>query len=408
MWEKTFGGTGRDWASFIKQISDGGYIVCGSTNSFGFGSWDVYVLKLDSNGNKTWEGTFGGSGQDFGSAIQQTIDGGYIFTGVTYSFGINGDVYVVKTDSNGNKIWEKNLGGSGNDQGSSIQQTTDGGYTIGGLTDPSWPAGPAAEDFYIVKLDVSGNAVWGKTYGGAGRDIGSAIEQTTDGGYIATGSTNSMGAGNFDFYIIKLDNTGNKIWEKTYGGSGSDRAFFVQQTTDGGYVVAGATLSFGAGAFDAYVLKLNSLGQIVPVITSISPNSSPNSAPVSVLIEGSNFKQGAAVKLQLAGQADILGTSVQVLSSSEIRCIFDITGTTKGFWDVVVTNPDAVEGRLTGGFEVIGPQPVISSVTPDWGVNTGSVTVVIAGRNFHPSQSTAALKRSGQPDIDEKRSRKNR
>jgi uncharacterized delta-60 repeat protein len=261
VWEKTFGGSGDDGAYSIQQTKDGGYIVAGYTRSFGAGGSDVYVIKVDENGNKMWEKTFGGSGDDGAYSIQQTNDGGYIVAGVTDSFGAGGsDVYVIRLDENGNKLWEKTYGGSGNDGAYSIQQTSDGGYIVAGGTN-SFGAGEI--DFYIIKLDKDGNKVWEKTYGGNDYDDAYSIQQTTDGGYIVAGWTNSFGAGNWDIYVIKLDENGNKVWEKTYGGGGDDLAYSIQQTTDGGYIIAGGTNSFGAGDCDVYVLKLDEDGNMI-------------------------------------------------------------------------------------------------------------------------------------------------
>jgi len=258
-WQKTYGGSGDDRAYSIQQTTDGGYIIAGKTGDFYSG--DVYIIKLDKDGNKMWEKTFGGSGDDGAYSIQQTTDGGYIVAGWTNSFGAgNWDIYVIKLDANGNMVWEKTYGGNDYDLAYSIQQTTDGGYIVAGWTN-SFGAGES--DFYIIKPDENGNKVWEKTYGGNDYDLAYSIQQTTDGGYIVAGWTNSFGAGNWDIYVIKLDENGNKVWEKTYGGGGDDLAYSIQQTTDGGYIIAGGTNSFGAGDCDVYVLKLDEDGNMI-------------------------------------------------------------------------------------------------------------------------------------------------
>jgi uncharacterized delta-60 repeat protein len=258
VWKKTYGGSSDDWARSIQQTSDGGYIVAGETSSFGAGYSDFYIIKLDANGNKVWQKTYGGSSYDVAYSIQQTSDGGYIVAGETYSFGVGGsDFYIIKLDAYGNKIWEKTYGGSSDDYAYSIQQTSDGGYIVAGDTS-SFGAG--YYDFYIIKLDAYGNKIWEKTYGGSSDDWASSIQQTRDGGYIVAGGTSSFGAGYYDFYIIKLDASGNKVWEKTYGGSSEDYARSIQQTSDGGYIVAGDTESFGAGYYDFYIIKLDAYG----------------------------------------------------------------------------------------------------------------------------------------------------
>jgi len=261
VWEKTYGGSSYDAAFSIQQTYDGGYVVAGDTSSFGAGDFDVYIIKLDAGGNKVWEKTYGGSSYDAAFSIQQTTDGGYIVAGETESFGAGDfDVYVIKMDANGNKVWEKTYGGSSYDWTFSIQQTTDGGYVVAGGT---YSFGAGYSDVYIIKLDANGNKVWEKTYGGSSFDVAFSIQQTTDVGYIVAGGTESFGAGSYDVYIIKLDAGGNKVWEKTYGGSGFDVAFSIQQTTDGGYIVAGWTESFGAGSYDVYIIKLDAGGNKV-------------------------------------------------------------------------------------------------------------------------------------------------
>jgi hypothetical protein len=160
-------------------------------------------------------------------------------------------------------VWQKTFGGNSDDEALSIQQTKDGGYIVVGYTSSF---GVGNWDIYVIKLDAKGDNVWEKTYGGSGYDIAYSIQQTTDGGYIIAGKTGDLYSG--DVYIIKLDKDGNKMWEKTLGGSGDDGAYSIQQTTDGGYIVAGYTSSFVAGVAggwyrDVYVIKLDENGNEV-------------------------------------------------------------------------------------------------------------------------------------------------
>jgi uncharacterized delta-60 repeat protein len=261
VWEKTYGGSDDDGAWSIQQTKDGGYIVAGYTSSFGAGGLDVYVIKLDANGNELWKKTYGGSDDEI-AVIKQTKDGGYIVAGWTKSFGAGSlDVYIIKLDANGNKVWEKTYGGSGDDWANSIQQTTDGGYIVAGGT---YSFGAGSLDVYIIKLDANGTKLWEKTFGESNDDDAWSIQQTKDGGYIVAGYTNSFGAGYEDVYVIKLDENGNKVWEKTYGGTEWDWASSIQQTKDGGYIVAGSTESFGAGYADVYIIKMDSEGNTGP------------------------------------------------------------------------------------------------------------------------------------------------
>jgi uncharacterized delta-60 repeat protein len=261
VWQKTFGGAGNDEAYSIQQTADGGYVVAGRTESFGAGKGDIWILKLDSNGDTVWQKTYGGTKEDYVFSIQQTADGGYVMAGRTESFGVvNFDVWVLKLDSNGNALWQKTYGGSGWDIAYSIQETADGGYVVAGFTES---VGAGKYDIWVLKLDNNGNAIWQKTYGGSGNDYAITVQQTADGGYVVAGHIESFNAVGYDVWVLKLDDNGNVIWQKRYGGSGNDYSLSMQQTADGGYVMAGWTDSFGTGGDDVWVLKLDDNGNVI-------------------------------------------------------------------------------------------------------------------------------------------------
>jgi arginine repressor len=244
----------------IVQSSDGGYVVAGRTLSFGAGLDDMYVVKLDSSGNVVWTKTIGGRSWDVANSIIQSSDGGYVVAGRTESFGAGlDDMYVVKLDSSGNVVWTKTIGGSSDDKAWSIIQSSDGGYVVVGST-RSFGAGDV--DIFIVKLDGSGNVVWAKTIGGSNEDVVRSIIRSSDGGYVVAGYTKSFGAGGSDIYVVKLDSAGNVVWTKAIGGSDKDEAGSIIQSSDGGYIVAGHTRSFGLGG-DIFVMKLDSSGNVV-------------------------------------------------------------------------------------------------------------------------------------------------
>jgi hypothetical protein len=259
LWTKTYGGSSYDYGSSVQQTTDGGYIIGGKTYSYGPNTpnyGNAYLIKTDSLGNTIWTGNYnGGSNQDICYSVQQTTDGGYILVGYSwgYLYGYD-DVFLVKTDSLGNMLWQKAYGGSINDEGKSVQLTTDGGYVITGRANgPVWTEGG---DVYLIKTDSMGNALWTKTYGGDSTDEGNSVQQTADGGYIIAGYTKSYGAGSHDFYLLKTDSIGDTIWTKTYGGDTSDVAQSVKQTIDGGYIITGYTKSFGAGESNVYLKGL--------------------------------------------------------------------------------------------------------------------------------------------------------
>ncbi len=252
-WARTYGGSVAE-SHEIQQTDDGGYVVTGITMSFGAGSADVWVLKLDSQGVVEWQKTYGGVDWDAPRSCQQTSDGGYVVAGGTVSFGYGGsdDAWVLKLDSVGNIEWQRTYGGSAGES-LTAKQTSDGGYVAMGLTH-SFGAGNS--DGWVLKLDSLGNVEWEKTYGGSNIDTLGRGQQTADGGYIVATQTESFGAGGKDAWIVKLDSVGNIEWQKTYGSGGYDQVRSIQQTTDGGYIVHGY---YNRGVWAA---KLDSLGNI--------------------------------------------------------------------------------------------------------------------------------------------------
>ena len=259
LWNKTYGGPGNDYGTSVVQTNDGGYAIAGYTYSFGAGVSDVYLVKTDANGNMQWNKTYGGNSTDYGYSVVQTGDGGYATTGYTASFGVSvNDVYLVKTDANGNMQWNKTYGGALNDGAWFMARTTDGGFAITGYT---YSYGAGGADIYLVKTDANGNMEWNKTYGGTGNDFGYSVIQNVEGGYAVASTTNSVSSGS-DICLVKTDSSGNQLWNKTYGGPGYDYGYAVTQTSDRGYAVAGTTSSYGTGGYDAYIVKTDASGNI--------------------------------------------------------------------------------------------------------------------------------------------------
>ena len=256
LWTRTYGGANNDYGNSVQQTADGGYIIAGYTNSFGAGLNDVYLMKTNASGDTLWTRTYGGISAELANSIQQTTDGGYIVAGWTKTFGAGGaDVYLIKTNPSGDTLWTKTYGGTGEDEGWSVRQTTDDGYIISGGTDSS---GAGDYDVYLIKTNASGDTTWTRTYGGGHEDKGFSVQQTLDGGYIVTGRMTPAIQG--DVWLIKTNASGDTLWTRTYGGASSDWGFSVQQTLDGGYVIAGVTYSAGTGGADVYLIKTNASG----------------------------------------------------------------------------------------------------------------------------------------------------
>ena len=290
-WQKTYGGSSTDESYGIQQTTDGGYIVVGKTLSnngdvFGnHGALDFWVLKLNSSGSIQWKKTFGGNGSDAARLVQQTTDGGYIVGGFTSSnnFDVSGnhgglsDGWIIKLNSAGSIEWQKALGGSGWDEILSAQQTVDNGYILAGKSnsnDGDVLGNKGQLDFWVIKLDESGNIHWQKSLGGSNDDMAKSVKQTSDGGYIIVGETASTDGdvtglhGNVDFWVVKLSSTGTLEWQKTLGGNNADIASDVIQTVDGGYIVVGyvgsgtGDITVFHGLFDYWIVKLNSTGEL--------------------------------------------------------------------------------------------------------------------------------------------------
>jgi hypothetical protein len=261
LWSEAFGGIGGDEGESVYQTSDGGYILLGETSSFGAGGYDFWVVKTDVDGDSLWSRTFGGSGTDYGFAIRQTLDGGYILAGTTSSFGAgNYDFWLVKTDADGDVLWSRTFGGSGGEQCRCVQQTQDGGYVLGGWT-TSFGAGNV--DFWLVKTDANGDSLWSRTFGGSNPEVCNFVQQTSDGGYVLAGSTSSFGSGSYDFWLVKTDSDGDLLWSRTFGGNSADECQSALQTSEGGFILAGYTNSFGAGYSDFWLVKTDANGDSV-------------------------------------------------------------------------------------------------------------------------------------------------
>ncbi len=281
-WQKSLGGSGEEAAYSIQQTTDGGYIVAGYSYSNdgdvsgNHGGSDYWILKLNAAGDVEWQKCLGGSADDVASSIQQTSDGGFIVAGysssndwdVTANYGLS-DYWIVKLDGDGNISWQKSLGGVNDDQGASIQEISGGGFIVAG-----WSGVIGAADYWIINLDADGNIVWEKSYGGTGNDQATSVRQTNDGGFIVAGhsystDSNITNQGGADYWVVKLDAAGNLTWQKSFGGSDEDVANAIQQTSDGGFIVAGKSESDNGDVsplydkHDFWIVKLSAAGSLL-------------------------------------------------------------------------------------------------------------------------------------------------
>lgn len=301
MWQNTIGGSGEDFLISIKQTSDGGYIVgsgsdsniSGDKTENSRGDFDYWILKLNSSGDIVWQKTYGGAQPEFDVYVVETFDGGYFVGGYSDS-DVSGDktdpnngqrdYWALKLDSTGAIVWQNSIGGSLVDRPQMAFQTTDGGYVMGGyslseISGDKTEANRGMQDYWIVKIDPSGNVEWDKTYGGNGSDRSRNTIQTADGGYIIGGYSKSNisgdktenSQGDEDYWLLKLDSNGNQVWQNTIGGSGIDYLRDIKQLADGTYMIAGYSNSNisgdktenSNGGYDYWLLRLNASGIIL-------------------------------------------------------------------------------------------------------------------------------------------------
>ena len=293
-WEKSFGFSGHDHSYDILQTNDGGYYFVGflditsaradgytekrsSLTSHGVG--EFWGTKIDNKGNLQWRGYFGGSNNDRAHSVVQSNDGGYVMAGFTESedFDISNsrgsyDFWVVKNDKNGNLLWEYSFGGSGIEIAQDIANTADGGYVITGHTfsnDTDVSNNKGESDIWLIKIDDEGNLVWQKTFGGTAFDAAESVSPSKDGGFILVGNSKSndkyasVNTGENDIWLIKTDANGNMVWQKTFGGTGLDYGFDAIETEDNSILLVGETTSTNfsklqnKGLSDAVVIKIN-------------------------------------------------------------------------------------------------------------------------------------------------------
>ena len=274
-WNRTYGGLGDECAYSLVETSDGGYAIAGQTSSFGAGSFDFWLIKVDGSGNMEWNQTYGGPGSERAVSLVMASDGGYAIAGHATSiysssiYSTDRDFWLIKTDANGNMEWNQTYAENRLDYASSVVETSDGGFAIAGVAwyFPNMPIGNS----WLVKTDANGNLEWNRTYGEPDYGYWNSMVQTSDGGYALAGYTSSSPAGggvtNNDVWLAKTDAFGNIEWNQKYGGLEDDDANSLIVTSDGGYALAGYTGSFGAEDYDFWLIKTDEYG-IIPEFPS--------------------------------------------------------------------------------------------------------------------------------------------
>jgi len=365
LWTKCYGGSSWDDAKAIQQTTDSGFVVAGVTYSTdgdvwgNHGDWDIWILRLDTLGDTLWTKCYGGSGRDWIYDIRQTIDSGFVVAGYSSSTdddvsGNHGDYdyWILRLDTLGDILWSKSYGGSDEDRAYAIQQTTDSEFVVAGYsqsTDGDVSGNHGNEDYWILHLDTLGDILWTKSYGGSGDDEASAIQQTSDGGFIVAGYSSSTDGdvqgnqGSYDYWVLRLDVAGDTVWSKSYGGSEDDGADVIQQTTDGGFVVAGWSYSTDGdvpgnhGDYDYWILRLDN-GNITGVPTQqLSQNVTiyPNPANNKLTVIANGTKQFIAKIYTLHGQLLLQETitpetsAIDISKLAEGLYILKLTGSTE-------------------------------------------------------------------------------
>jgi hypothetical protein len=359
----------------IQQTSDGGYVLSGVSNNH------IVVVKLDASGNILWTKTINSGGSEYGYSISQTSDGGYIIGGIVLGSGQS--IYVVKLDPSGNLQWTKSFGASGtNNDAFSIQQTSDGGYILGG--DRS-SGSPFYYQVHVMKLDASGNLQWSKEIGGSGGGYESckSIRQTSDGGYVISGSTDSYGAGGTDVYVIKLDGSGNIQWTKTIGSSATEDSYAIQQTSDGGYIVGGSTSPSFNNA-DIYVVKLNSAGNLQWTRAIGSSTVSEACKSIQQTSDGGYIIGGSALNYS----ASIIDPYIVKLDSSGNTCCSTPVTATVGTGGIINTGGGTV---TTSG--------TVTAATPSASTGGTLVAICTVTMNTTSIQSQSSLGNAWQFEL---------
>jgi hypothetical protein len=262
LWNKTFGDVLSDTASSMVGVSAGGYAIIGSTGNFGASGTDVWLLRTDADGNHLWNHTYGGVSAEEGYSLVEVSTGGFALVGYTNSYGIgSSDVWLVRTDANGNLLWSRTYGDTGSDRGYSVVELSTGGFAITGYTN-SYGAG--SHDVWLLRTTADGTLLWNQTFGGPAIEYGMSVLEASPGAITIASYTASFGPGDNDVWVIRTDLDGTLLWNQTFGGTGEDRAIGMIRVSSGGFAIIGDSSSYDAGLGDVWLLRITEPGPFLP------------------------------------------------------------------------------------------------------------------------------------------------
>lgn len=262
-WRKLLGGEKSDRGMAISRAKDGNLLILGSGKSFNNNAdRDIYVAKLSLDGKVLWEKSFGGDRDEYAGGIAGTNDGGALIVATTESYSKRGykDIFILRLDKDGKKIAERTIGGAKDDEAKALTRTADGNFMMVGSREVKRSGDT---DFFLMKLNQNGQKIWAKTLGGTNPDILNAVTPTPDGGIVATGSTRSYNSDQTDLAVMYFNKMGKLIWFKIYGYQYYDEGHAITMTKNGGYLIAGTTNSMGKGDFDTYIIALDAKGRLI-------------------------------------------------------------------------------------------------------------------------------------------------
>ncbi|HEY3295575.1 MAG TPA: T9SS type A sorting domain-containing protein [bacterium] len=375
LWSRQYGQHSYAWGISALQTADGGLLLGG--NILQGNNWDFLLVKTEANGDTAWMRPFGAGRYGGGGYLCSLADGGYLLAGTTEAEGF----YLLKVTANGDSVWSKQYGAFGTDNCTAVVATRDGGFLLAGYR--------AYEDRFaamILKVDANGDSLWSRQFGGPGLQVFYSVNQTPDGGYICSGMNNYPSAGGYDMWLVRTDSLGFPLWQHMYGGRNNEMYAHVQACSDGGFVLAGTTNSYGAGIEDVWLLKTNAQGDSLWSRTFGGPNFDECSA-VTVLPDG-----GIALGARTMSYGPTGNNFWLIRTDANGDSLWSrVFGTDSDEWcnDVLATSD--------GGFVLLGGVDLPANHYAMWLVKTGRDPVLSAGASFSLPPSTFSLSNYPNP-----------